>query len=521
MQETSISKTTETSDVRPLIMIIDDEQQNLNVLSAVLEPKYRTICCLSGAEAIKTIDAMANQDEIAAIISDQRMPKMTGVQFFENIIEKIPDTVRMILTAYTDTNSIVDSINKANIYKFITKPFDPPALLRIVDQAVELYSLRLKVKEGDKLKREFISTVSHELRTPMNGIQGSLDLLKTATEKKDFDENIRNMEKSINHLSGLIESIINFTVFESGDSSLSNRSVNFNEAFQDLIDEYRGSCERKGIEFSYEKLDSEDIICIDIDKIKKIVGYLLANAVMFTDKGKISLKLDRVIKGDDERIEVIVEDTGIGIDSRLHKEIFKLFTQADASYSREYGGLGIGLAITKQLLDLFEGSIDIESTPGQGSRFTVIIPIKYDQYCNLIEVETFNKVNDKSIGASTILIVEDNLVNQQILKSMLEKKGAHVYTTNNGLEAISWCEDNTADLIFMDCQMPKMDGIEATKKIRTGETTNKKIPIIAVTANVAEYDKQQCLQVGMDLFLTKPLKQDVIYETLEKFLADQ
>jgi len=521
--KSKLKQTPKKEENKPLIMVVDDEVQNINVLRDLLEEKYQIITSLNGQEALELIHSMESPDKIQLIISDQRMPKMTGVEFFERIIDKIPETIRIILTGYTDIQAIIDSINKANIYKFITKPFEPAELLLTVQRGIEAHQMKRQLQEGDRLKREFISTISHELRTPMNGIQGALELIKMDTEQGSYKENLSTIETSTNHMLGLIDSILDFTLFESGTNEIQLKKAHFTTEVDALIEGFRERCQEKGLQLNYEPLDSDTCLEIDIDKTRQVITYLLSNAIKFTATGSISVTANVASGLNGKRLNIKITDTGIGIDKDFHKEMFSLFKQADGSFSRQYGGLGIGLTLAKRLLTILKGDISIESAPGKGSSFSVKIPVNVCHDAHRVKPKPVPVNNEETSSeekaSTTILVVEDNVVNQQVLRCILEKLGYNVETCINGEQAVSWCEKQKADLIFMDCQMPIMDGIEATRKIRSSSDLNSNQPIIAVTANVSAKDRETCFHVGMTDFITKPIKKDIIQKALKQWIA--
>lgn len=505
---------------KPLIMLVDDEEPNLTALADLLEDDYEIITSANGLDALSKIEAMDDPAKIQLIISDQRMPKMTGVEFFERIIDRMPDTVRIILTGYTDIKAIIDSINKANIYKFITKPFEPDDFLLTVKRAIETHTMKLRIQESERIKREFISTISHELRTPMHGIQGAIELMKLDTDQRHYRHNLATIEASAHHMMGLIGSILDFTVFEAGKIEVNYQTVDVEEALQKVIDEYAAQARARGLHFHYQPARLANRLSVDIDKLIKVANYILSNAIKFTTEGTISVRVAEIVENDVRFLRLEIEDTGVGIDKVQQSEVFDLFKQADGSFSRRHGGLGIGLTLTKCLLDALEGKIQIYSEREKGSTFVVCIPIRDAE----IEADSVPKASAPdstalaSVEGRRVLVVEDNVVNQMVLKSMIEHFGCEVFTCNNGKEAVHWCRAHKADLIFMDCQMPVMDGLEATQKIRMDNHANSVRPIIAVTANVTSKDMEDCIEAGMNGFLSKPVTKEVVGKALKQWL---
>lgn len=507
---------------KPLIMLIDDDEPNLKVLQGLLKRSYNTVLCNSAASALEMLDTMPAPEQIKVIVSDQRMPNMTGVEFFEHVKDLLPDTVRIILTGYTDVRAIIDSINKAKIYQFISKPCQPPDLLISVMRACELYDMRIKLRESDKLKREFINTIRHELRTPMNGIQGGIELIKDRSAELGQAEFISIIEESAMQMMGMVTSILDFTAFESGD--LENRRVltDFKSAFDELVEHYRLQAAAGSVAFRYQPLSESLRTEIDFGKLQKILDYILVNAQKFTPSGFVEFSVNKEQSESALWLNLQVRDSGIGIPADKLDYIFDMFTQVDGSYSRKYGGLGVGLALAKKLASMLDGHITVSSTLGQGSCFNVRIPII--EIGNIAAggegktVLTPGKVRAIKAQKPLVAVVEDNKVNQLVLQKMLENKGCTVRTFDNGLQFANYTDIAAFDLVFMDCQMPVMDGFEATRKVRDAGFTHDKLVIVACTANVSEQDKDACLNAGMDDFIGKPLSIEKIAKVLKQHL---
>ncbi|PCK08438.1 MAG: hypothetical protein COA42_09085 [Alteromonadaceae bacterium] len=553
----NLKKALQAPKKKPLVMLVDDEAHNLSMLKRTLGSKYETITCLSGQEALDTITNMDDPSKLQVIISDQRMPSMSGVQLFEALIEIIPDTIRIIVTGYSDMGAIIDSVNKASIYKFISKPIVPEEMLMTVMRAVELQEVRIKAKESERVKEEFIATINHELRTPINGIQGGIQLIRMDAANENLEENLGLIEESTKHMMGLINSILNFTIFQAGVTELKSERANFNRELESLLLHYHQKCLNKNLEFNYRLLPKNMELNTDIEKIQTILKYLLSNAVKFTHTGSIALNVSINQEKNEEKNDtpdvlcLRVQDTGIGIDENLHNDIYGLFKQADSSFSRQYGGLGIGLSLVKRLIEMMGGTISLTSSINQGSTFTVNLPVRVESrrpdadsshtskaqantaYTGNSTTDNLDKQIELSLAATPvgsdyerldfshchILIAEDNHVNQMILKGILEKLSCRVSTCDNGQQAIDWCVKNSADLIFMDCQMPVIDGLEATRQIRNNCPLNSGTPVVAVTANVSEGDRAKCFKVGMNQFLSKPIAIQNITSVLNQFLT--
>ncbi len=508
---------------KPLIMLVDDEQQNLMVISNALKREYETICCTSGAEALDKIKGMDDPERIQVIVSDQRMPQMTGVEFLKHAKDLVPDTIRIILTGYTDVSAIIDSINQANIYKFITKPCQPPELMQSVMRACELYEMKKTLKESEKLKQEFINTIRHELRTPLNGIEGGLALFNDTDLTNDQKENLDVIKKSSKQMLEMVTSILNFTSYEYDNKTEEEyENTNLSKLFGRIAQEFEHKTREKGLNFHYLALNGSVHADTKSFLLSQAVAYVLSNALKFTSEGEISLALSM---SDEKTLEIKVEDSGIGIEDEHKAKVFDMFFQADGSFSRRFGGLGVGLAIAKKYIEALNGDIQLESTAGEGATFTISVPLENITISSEEEHEILTK--PKGVASTlphwrtppTVAVVEDNIVNQLVLKKMLESYGCTVHTFLHGKEFLEWqVEHEELALVFMDCQMPVMDGFETTKVLRESHSTNSGVQIVACTANVSADDKRYCLSCGMNDFIGKPISKLLIEEVLNKYI---
>ena len=253
-----------------------------------------------------------------------------------------------------------------------------------------------------------------------------------------------------------------------------------------------------------------------------MIVNLVSNALKFTRQGEVKISIDVVSKGiDSVELKVMVSDTGIGIPAAAQDTLFNAFTQADGSTTRKYGGTGLGLAIVSQLVDMMGGTLGLDSVEGEGSSFWFTAKLKTATEKPVVSPDAVDS-NERLQLNARILLVEDNPVNQMVAQKMLEKIGLKATLANNGVEALQCLEQQTFDLVLMDCQMPEMDGFDATREIRKLELKTpqqKPLPIIAMTANVMSGDRERCLETGMDDYIGKPVQRDQLATVLRKWLA--
>jgi|GEM_PF-1013948 len=372
---------------------------------------------------------------------------------------------------------------------------------------------------ANNAKSEFLANMSHEIRTPLNGIIGMANIaLMNATDNKQKD-NVGMIKHSAENLLKIINSVLDFSKIEAGKLTIENNTFHIHSELKRFVKPFKVQAMQKDIEFhaTIDETISESLNG-DMIRINQVLTNLIGNAIKFTEFG--SVNLDVTCKRTTEThqwLEFTVKDTGVGIKEKDKHKIFKSFSQADGSVTRKFGGTGLGLNITKKLVELMNGHVSFESEYGKGSTFVCEVPFAKSGRTRIArEKDHIIEEDSKGLGFN-ILVVEDDRVNQKLAQRLLKRKGYGITMVENGKEAVDIYEDDRFDLILMDIQMPVMNGLKATEKIRDKAKVN--IPIIALTAYAIKGDREKFLKQGMDDYISKPIDIDEFYKILEKHLV--
>ncbi len=406
---------------------------------------------------------------------------------------------------------------------------DEPSIKGIILNAREI-SERKKVEEeliktkneaiqASKAKSEFLSNMSHEIRTPMNAIVSLTNLLLEKKFDKETTEYHLTISKSVNNLLVIINDILDFSKIEMGKVYLEKIDFNLHEKIKETYDFFKHKAENKNIELTLEISDEvPQMVNGDPYRLNQILVNLVGNAIKFTPRGSVKIRV-KTSKSNNEFFPLVisVQDTGIGIPENKIDSIFESFTQANNDISRTFGGTGLGLAITKKLVQLQNGKIAVKSIPNVGTIFTIEIFYAKSQ-TPFIKQHQISDTENKNLHGLRILIVEDNKINQFVVKQIVNKWNTNITIVSNGREAIEMLTETDFDIVLMDLQMPEISGFDATQIIRSQNSSvnNKTIPIIALTADAFIETKKKVLEAGMNDFVTKPIDQEELYSKIIK-----
>jgi PAS domain S-box-containing protein len=390
------------------------------------------------------------------------------------------------------------------------------AEIKLVESQKKLVTAKEEAEAANRAKSEFLANMSHEIRTPINGITGMIDLTLMTPLSEEQGNNLVTARNCADSLLNIINDVLDFYKMEAGKFSINNSCFCLQENLQELYKIHSVRAKEKKLELLVTYSSAEPLYLYgDPNRLQQVLNNLINNAIKFTDQGTVTIHIRKLSEANESiQLEFTVKDTGIGISEENMARLFKSFSQIDGSYTRKHGGTGLGLIISKQLVEMMGGRIEVQSEPGKGSTFCFRLPFQEGKGT---EQKTLPADSPAPGRSYHILVAEDDPVNQRVFFRLLEKLGHRVIVANNGGEAVEAVKKHSFDIILMDIQMPVMDGAKAVRHIRKLE--KRHIPVIAVTAFSLLGDRERFLAMGMDEYISKPIKTKELQALMDQLVA--
>lgn len=503
------------------ITLMSEEMAELNTQIAMEARQTMTRAILESRDALITLDA-DNQ----IILMNQAAAQAFGVENPRTIagtkIDRFIDPTRLNEGQVSNFNGRHSAGHEVPISATFSVGMVQGMAIRIIalrdeterrarEEALEI--AKQTAEHANEAKSSFLAMMSHELRTPLNALLGSAELM-ARTKLDDTQANyVRMFNEAGRLMMAMVNDVLDYAKIEAGQLEIEKHPTSLQQLARELDTLWGPHAASKGL---YLKIDTDrldwDMVIGDPTRLRQIVFNLVSNAVKFTVSGGVTIRLNSITTGRECRLDIEVEDTGVGIPLDRQASIFKAFVQADSTITRRFGGTGLGLAIAKSLAQQMQGDLTVSSTPGKGSTF--LFQARFEATKEK-EITTRETAGEGEISRPLqVLAVDDNALNRQILAAMLDLWPVHTVWATNGVEALEAMDLQVFDVVLMDVQMPIMDGMTATRRVREGHGLNRQTPIVALTANARKEDRDQCMAAGMTDFVTKPISAEALANAL-------
>jgi signal transduction histidine kinase len=484
----------------PSVLVIDDEPGLCDMLRFGLPKRgYRVECATSGEEGLVKM-AAGHYD---LVICDIMMPGMNGIEVLPRIKEMSPETQVVMATGYATIATAIESM-KRGAFDYITKPYGLPQLSSILEKALEWRRLQARVdhlEELHRLKDEFMATISHELRTPITVILGYSGLLREREcSREEVKKGLGAIEIKAKGLLKIINNIIDLTSISAKREPLVLEICSLSDIGREVVEAFRPVANAKNLTLSFEAREN---LPLETDRIKvrQILLNLVDNGIKFTTTGQVKVRMEAA---DEHHVRFSVEDTGIGIDPAHLPLLFQEFRQVDQSTTRQYNGTGLGLAVSHRFIELLGGSITVQSLPGKGSTFTVLLPGRKSESQNPIPLSVIPAIHSGQ-GPRVLLVVDDDPGITRLFQNLLTREGYAVSTAGGGREALSQMSTTKPDVLLLDLMMPDLDGFDVLAAISANPEL-KDVRVFIMTAKNLTADERTQLQARAELIIQKGSK---------------
>ena len=504
------------------ILVVEGNDAEAGVVEAVLVDAGYTLAgrAVSGEEGVRMARSLAPGAVLMAVGAEDAADVMPAAA---EISERF--NIPVIFMSALARDRLPVSTGPDGPYGYLPRPVNSCDLRLAVEMRRykhrmdrELAQARHAAEAADRAKTSFLATISHELRTPMNGVLGMTELLLLSDLDEPYRENVVLIKDSALSLLSVLNQIIDYSKLETSSMKLREMDFRIEDLLTGVLSQYRRAASSKGVRIDYTVDPAvPGWLRGDSAKIRQVLGNLVNNAVKFTSSGLVMVDVspapqgERSGKDDVFDVQVLVQDSGVGIDPERIDTIFESFSLVEDHLCHGSGGLGLGLAIVNRLLVILGGTVRCTSQPGKGSTFSFVIPLARSRYeVNSPLAETME--GGKPLQGARVLVAEDDLVNQRYITRLLEKMGCSVTLVEDGMQAVDALREKVFDIVLMDVEMPVLNGIEATRSIRRPETgcLDPDIPIVALTAHAMWGDEQRCMHAGMTDYVPKPVDMETV-----------